>query len=562
MNNTISSNPWPGLGSYDDSGRYMFCGRRKATNELYSLISDHTVVSLYGRSGIGKTSLLKAGVMPLLSRRGYLPVYVRLSQEEKTPDENGRTLTYSECVVRCIESKIRENGFTQNNTLKKAIEPDDPSFIWSYFCKVSFQSPEGNRCTPVVILDQYEEIFQDQREKAALLMRQLYALVDDSRRLPDDLDYDDFRNRFRFVMSFRDDSLFRLEDVINEYNLTAFKENRYLLKALSRDEAMNVITEPAEGLVAEDVSKQILDKVVSMSDGSSVDPAILSLLMYGLYDRMIQTGSTAIRSVLVGEAGDDIVRSFYEQGMAGIGITARKFLEEHLVSSDERRRSVAVADLKAHVNDEDLKMLTNRHILTRLERGRFTDYELTHDVLCPIVAASRADTLTKEKIAKNRRMARIMAAIVVVVLAIVAVFLFQNRRLKEQRWTALGNQSRFVAEKALQLAEDGDAYLAKLLLMNTMPSDLDKPERPLTTESVLALGKIFDNENGILRGHTSYVCSASYSPDGKHIVSASRDGTIKIWKAIPPLQEMLDITRERFKDRELTPEERHRYYLE
>ena len=231
MNNTISSNPWPGLGSYDDSGRYKFCGRRKATNELYSLISDQTVVSLYGRSGIGKTSLLKAGVMPLLLRRGYLPVYVRLSQEGKTPDANGRTLTYSECVVRCMESKMKENGFTQNNTLKKAIEPDDPSFLWSYFCKVSFQSSEGNPCTPVIILDQYEEIFQDQREKAALLMRQLYALVDDSRRLPDDLDNDDFRNRFRFVMSFRDDSLFRLEDVINEYNLAAFKENRYLLKA-------------------------------------------------------------------------------------------------------------------------------------------------------------------------------------------------------------------------------------------------------------------------------------------------------------------------------------------
>lgn len=562
MNNTLSSNPWPGLGSYDDTGRYKFCGRSKATNELYSLIADNNVISLYGRSGIGKTSLLKAGVTPLLLRRGFMPIYVRLSQEAKTPDDSGRTLSFAECIVRCIESKMQENGCSGNAASVKPADADNPDFLWSYFCKNFFQSSEGKTCIPVVILDQYEEIFQGQREKAALLMRQLYGLVDDSRRLPDNMDYDEFRNRFRFVMSFRDDSLYRLEDVINEYNLTAFKENRYLLKALSRNDATDVIMEPRGGLVTEEVSNQILDKVVSMSEGNTVDPAILSLLMYGLYDRMIAKGHTAMSSSLVDEAGEDVVHSFYEQGLLTISVSARKYLEEHLVSSDGRRRAIADADLRQHVDDKELKLLLDKHILAKIERGKYTDYELTHDVLCPIVAASRADTLAKEKIAKNRRLARIMAAIVVVVLAIVAVFFFQNRRLREQRWTALANQSRFVAEKALQLAEEGDAYLAKLLLINTMPSNLDKPDRPLTSESANALGEIFNNESKILRGHNSTVNSAFFSPDGKTIVSASDDGTVRIWKIVPSLQEMFETTRERLKNRELTDEERHLYYLE
>ena len=34
-----------------------------------------------------------------------------------------------------------------------------------------------------------------------------------------------------------------------------------------------------------------------------------------------------------------------------------------------------------------------------------------------------------------------------------------------------------------------------------------------------------------LRGHADSVCSVSYSPDGKHIVSGSRDDTVKIWDA-------------------------------
>ena len=54
---------------------------------------------------------------------------------------------------------------------------------------------------------------------------------------------------------------------------------------------------------------------------------------------------------------------------------------------------------------------------------------------------------------------------------------------------------------------------------------------------------------------------ASFSPDGKRIVAASKDGTIRVWD-FPPLQDLIDQTRERFKDRPLTPEERHQYYLE
>ena len=54
---------------------------------------------------------------------------------------------------------------------------------------------------------------------------------------------------------------------------------------------------------------------------------------------------------------------------------------------------------------------------------------------------------------------------------------------------------------------------------------------------------------------------ASFSPDGRHIALAFKDGIIRIID-FHPLQDLIDQTRERFKDRPLTPEERRMYYLE
>ena len=40
-----------------------------------------------------------------------------------------------------------------------------------------------------------------------------------------------------------------------------------------------------------------------------------------------------------------------------------------------------------------------------------------------------------------------------------------------------------------------------------------------------------DEQKCTLRGHSGYVFSVAYSPDGKHIVSGSEDSTVKVWDA-------------------------------
>ena len=55
--------------------------------------------------------------------------------------------------------------------------------------------------------------------------------------------------------------------------------------------------------------------------------------------------------------------------------------------------------------------------------------------------------------------------------------------------------------------------------------------------------------------------SVAFCPNSRHIVSAGLDGTIVVWD-FPPLQEVVNETRERFRNKPLTSEERFKFYLE
>ena len=77
--------------------------------------------------------------------------------------------------------------------------------------------------------------------------------------------------------------------------------------------------------------------------------------------------------------------------------------------------------------------------------------------------------------------------------------------------------------------------------------------------------KIWDAETGILlktiKVDSNGINSISFCPDNRHITFSTGDGIHLIYD-FPPLQELIDQTREKFKDYPLTEEERKMYYLE
>src|SRR5439155_842428 len=72
------SNPWLGLASFTEETRAYFFGRDEEVTELARRVQRKLLTLLFGQSGLGKTSILRAGLVPRLRGERYCPIYVRI----------------------------------------------------------------------------------------------------------------------------------------------------------------------------------------------------------------------------------------------------------------------------------------------------------------------------------------------------------------------------------------------------------------------------------------------------------------------------------------------------
>ncbi len=71
------SPPYKALAAYTARDQPIFKGREDETEKLLGRIGEQPVVVLYGASGVGKTSLLAAGVVPRIVEAGALAIHLR-----------------------------------------------------------------------------------------------------------------------------------------------------------------------------------------------------------------------------------------------------------------------------------------------------------------------------------------------------------------------------------------------------------------------------------------------------------------------------------------------------
>ena len=113
----IQNNPWLGLASYQEKDAELFFGRKREIALLCEVIKQNYSTVIYGKSGMGKTSLINAGLIPLLNNDSFLPVSIKL--------EHNSSRSYTQQIIEAVTCKLEEHGCeVENDARLDAIMPD------------------------------------------------------------------------------------------------------------------------------------------------------------------------------------------------------------------------------------------------------------------------------------------------------------------------------------------------------------------------------------------------------------------------------------------------------
>ena len=423
---TIEYNPWPGPLSYQDpqscEHSQDFCGREKEIIELTHLIDEYFFVTLYGMSGIGKSSLLNAGVFPKLREMQYLPISIRLLLVQ-----NGDN--FQRHIINCIELTITNIGgrIKSVNIVEEATDITKDDYLWNYFARHSFYDKEGNVLFPVIVLDQFEEVLRSNelRLHAETLLSQIAYLINENNIIDDcivDGEEYSYDFNYRFVLSIREDDLYRLEDSIDKSYLVSLKQNRYRLRGMNRINAESVITIPSKGIITNQETTSIL-KDLKESRDENIDiwnPAILSLFLYLYYEKD-------------GEADpSNVFADYYHNATSSqfISETSLTYLEDHLLTDAGHRNLMLLSEAQDTISTKSLNNLIASKII-QVDKRNGVDYiEFSHDRLCAEAKKNREQ--------RNLRMQKKKFYNRIIVISLISAFIclvvsFYYLRLNENK---------------------------------------------------------------------------------------------------------------------------------
>jgi len=146
----MATNRYAGISPFTSELKDVFFGRDRDIEELYEQILIEKQVLLYAKSGIGKTSLLNAGVIPRLEKqKEYIPIKIRFrAYDDKMPVKPIQRI-FDELDNLAVVDWKRE-------TILDQIAPDESGSLWYYFKKLQLLSDEVKL---ILVFDQFEELF-------------------------------------------------------------------------------------------------------------------------------------------------------------------------------------------------------------------------------------------------------------------------------------------------------------------------------------------------------------------------------------------------------------------
>jgi len=501
-------NPWKDIVPYTKEDAARFKGRDEDIRKFSRILQYSDFSVLYAESGIGKTSFINAGIIPLFAASNYKDIVIHFPTDiYNTPVEKFRD-KFEQFLCKCIFEVTGLKEEAPNDCLNLEIQDDLRKSLWwrlhAYTYKTTLNAQEQT-IRPFIIFDQFEEVFQ--KASPEILNELFHLLLDLSSKMPpsdlmaklktynrDEL-YDQIDNdiHFKVLFALRKEYLAEFDHWTNTRNsIPEMLQNRMLLQSFTREQAEEVITKQELNDDAVHTLDLVKDNILSLferrnAEGQSnvvkqnagYEAFLLSVICSRLYDfAQAKAIAQVTPKEMEGFNISSLILNFYEASIRELSIPHRhlKVIEEELVDEygDRNRIKVSTRNLASIQFEERYRMdMENKHIV------RYSDgyIELIHDRVAEAIYNKRKEVNKRQW----RWLLRCVMAVLIVLMSCVAVYSGwitkrpNNYRTSELRvWNELklpeddanySNSRRFISKLTI---DNDDATMSQKSIYNLL----------------------------------------------------------------------------------------------
>lgn len=451
-----------GITPYDEEGTFEFAGRTDETWALYDRINRNDYTVYYAASGEGKSSLIRAGLLPILRRRDYFPIYIVFNDKELNDLESIPKVILSRINSVLNKEEYKDKIFFEQSSWSKSHYDENQSNLlrtnlWWKLRNYCFKKGDIE-LKPLYIFDQFEEVFTKANyiwtDEFFRWLEEISTdyLPESLKEIVDTLGIEvPTQKNFKALFSFRTEYIGDLDYwCVQKHFIPSLQENRMCLKPLTTKGAEEVIN------INRDVLGPYTDKIIIGCSEPNIiirnenQPCVYALILSVVCETLSSVSDDERTAILDNlnknqdNAIDDVLLKFYIKKLKDVGLDYVKDeqivakIEDALVNENGKRN-------RRETNEKDIVEL-NKWFNKLSQKGNgllkiigsikkenevVNTIEFPHDRLCKAIDSARKERRGKKAWQLSRRTEWMQFGIMAGIVTIIA-FLW-NSMIEEIR---------------------------------------------------------------------------------------------------------------------------------
>jgi WD40 repeat protein len=493
------------------------------------LVAAYRGVLLYGDSGVGKSSLVNAGLLPIVIEDG------RACERLRVQPRAGE-----EIVLERIEAT------EEKSLLNSVLAPHDECAPRSVFSTKVFEQQVRAACEYhelLLVFDHFEDIIVLFEETNAEEVKRRFI-----RMLVGFLREESLPVKLLFV--FREDYLGRIKELLAAYpNIIDWSLR---LPPPKTGELQRIIRGPFErypGHYTPEISSSLTQRLcVALTERfgvgnlslSEVQTVCLRLWQSERPEWLLNTqGLQGILEEYLDEELDALTPEMRDAAIALLSQMVTSAGTRNVISAEDLVRGIPVEDgISPKLIKETLHQLDQKSRLVHCERRRELQlYEITSEFLVPWISDLRERLRRQRERRNEERRRRVLwriafgAGLIFALLAVLTVWALSQRSAVKQEAAVSHREAASVTSLALlSVAQKQLEHRPDISLLLALDAYQISPKGQARNLLVTALQEARNSGTiGLLHGPTTTLTSLAFSPNGELLASGANEGTVRLW---------------------------------